>query len=67
MVRDGIHEEEGGVYHYGARPQQGVEAMKDAMYGRIRSMWKAWDDPTNVELGVEDVKAARALETEYCF
>ena len=57
---DGIHKEEGGVHHYGVRPQQGVEVMKDAMYGLIcnNSMWKARDDLTNVELNVEDVKAA---------
>ena len=55
---DGIHEEEGGVDHYGARPKQSIELIKDAMYGLIckNSMWKAWDDSTNVELNVEDVK-----------
>ena len=63
---DGIHEEEGGVDHYGVRLQQGIEVVKDAMYGLIckNSMWKAWVDLTNVELNVEDVKAARALEME---
>ena len=64
---DGIHEEEGGLDHYEVCPQQGVEAMKDAMHGLIctNSSWKAWDDLTNVELCVEDLKAARVLEMEY--
>ena len=63
---DGTHKEEGGVNHYGVCPQQGVEVSKDAMCGFIckSSMWKAWDDPTNVKLNVEDLKAARAPEME---
>ena len=30
---DGIHDEDGGDDDYGVRPQQGVEAWKEAMYG----------------------------------
>ena len=49
--------------------QHGVETMKDAMRVLIckNSMWKAWDDPTNVELTVEDIKAERALQMGYFF
>ena len=45
----------------------GIEVMKGAMYGLIckNSVWKAWDDLTNAELKVEDVKAARDLDMEY--
>ena len=41
--------------------------MKGAMHGLTckNSMWTAWDDLNNVELNVEDVKAAQALELEY--
>ena len=41
--------------------------MKDSMYALVckNTMWTAWDDVTNVELNVQDVSAARALEMEY--
>jgi len=64
---DVVHEEEGGDDLYGVRPQQGVEVLKNEMYALVckNSMWRAWDDVTDVELNVDDVKAARALEMEY--
>ena len=64
---DGIHAEEGGADNYGMCPQLGAEVTEDAMYGLIckNSLWKAWDDLTNVGLNAEDVKTARALVMEY--
>ena len=64
---DGRHDEDGGDDYYGVRPQQGVEALKEAMYGLVchNSIWKAWDDVTDVELNVEDVRAARDPEMQY--
>ena len=40
---DKVHDEDGGDDYYGVRPQHGVEALKEAMYGLIRnsSIWKA--------------------------
>ena len=62
-----MHDEDGGDNCYGVRPQQGVEALKEAMYGLgcDSSNWKAWDAVTNVELNVKDVRAARDLEMQY--
>ena len=64
---DTIHEEEGGDDQHGVRPQRGVEVLKEAMYALVckNTMWTAWDDVTNVQLNVDDVKAARALEMQY--
>ena len=49
---DGAHDEDGGDDCCGVRPQQGDEAFKEAMYGLVchNSIWKAWDDVTEVEL-----------------
>ena len=64
---DGVHDDEGGDDHYGVRPQQGVEALKEAMYGLVchNSIWKAWDDVTIVELNAKDIRAARDFEMQY--
>ena len=64
---DGVRDEDGGDDYYGVRPQQGVEALKEAMYGLVchNSIWKAWDDVTNVEVNAKDVRAARDLEMQY--
>jgi hypothetical protein len=62
-----VHDEDGGDEANGVRPQSGVDVLKEAMYGLVcrNSIWKAWDDVTNVELNSEDVKAARELEMKY--
>ena len=64
---DTVHDEDGGEDLIGVRPQTGVQVLKEAMYGLVcrNSIWKAWDDVSNVELNVDDVKAARALEMKY--
>ena len=64
---DTVHEEDGGNDEFGVRPQSGVKILKEAMYGLVcrNSIWKAWDDVSNVELSVEDVKAAGELEMKY--
>ena len=61
---DGVHDEDGVDNHYGVRPQQGVETLKEAMYGLVchNSIWKAWDDVTNAELNAKDDRAARDLD-----
>ena len=49
---DGEHDEDGGDDRYGVRPQQGVEAFKEGMYGLVcrNTIWKAWDDVTSASL-----------------
>lgn len=64
---DIVHEEDGGCDDRGVRPQKGAEILRDVMYGLVckNSIWRAWDDVSNVDLNVEDVLKARALEMEY--
>ena len=65
---DGVHDEDGRDDDYGMRRQQGVEALKEAVYGLVchNNIWKAWDDVTSVEFNVGDVGAAKDLEIQ-CF
>ena len=64
---DTVHDEDGGEDVRGARPQTGVQVLREAMYGLVcrNTIWKAWDDVSGADLNVEDVKAARALEMTY--
>ena len=64
---DAIHEEDGGDDSLGVRPQNGVNILKECMFGLVckNSIWQAWDDVSNAELNPDDVKAARALEMQY--